>query len=212
MPSFQNRQGNLFLGLMVLILITSILAMRMIPEYNTISEREDEQEFTVTLGQIRSAMKLERSLNDPKNGLTSPCAATYNALINDINNPAKVEAYLKDLYDNKFLINYNPKDPTIKSHLWGTGASQLFWQARRNLVASTTSYGIGSFEAGTEVIDGFNSPAGWINTFPDNDNATFSPITPSSEDSNLDFFIGQNKLGSPISDDGYCLKLATSTP
>lgn len=201
-----DNRGSLFLGLLMLIIIMSIVALRLLPEANTINQRNIEQEFSITLTEIRSAMDLERSL-----GNSSPCKAEYDALILDPSNPVKVKNYLDALAKNHFLLHSSPKDPTIPFYRWGTGANKLFWQAHRNLVSSQTVYGVGSFESGTKNTDGFDSPVGWVNSFPNHDDATFSYDTPSSADSSRDEYIGQNRFGTPYSVRGHCLRIASST-
>ena len=184
----------------------SIIALRLLPEAHTINQRNVEQEFSITLTEIRSAMDLERSMGD-----SSPCKAEYDALAADPSNPVKVNAYLDALANNNLLVHAKPKDPTIPAYRWGTGANELFWQAQSNLVSSQTAYGVGSFEAGTENVNGFDSPVGWVNSFPNHDDATFTPDTPTSSSSYLDDYVGQNRFGAPNSVRGYCIRLASST-
>lgn len=200
------KRGSLFLGLLMLIVVMSIIALRILPETHTLHERDVEQEFTITIGNIRAAMDIERNM-----GASSPCIAEYNALLGDPSDPAKIDAYLDCLAEHNLLNHANPKDPTIPAYRWGIGANELFWQAQQNLVSSHTAYGVGSFEAGTEEIDSFNSPVGWVNSFPEHDNATFSSDTPSNEDSSYDDYLGQNRFGRANSFYGNCLRLASST-
>lgn len=195
------------LGLLVALIVASIVALRMIPEYSTIEERTTEQEFIETIGHIRAAIDLERVLGD-----ASPCKVEYDALVADPDNPVKIEAYLKALERDNFLNISEFKNPAIPYYRWGTALGQDYWQVKLNLVSSDTAYGLGSFEAGTETNEGFSSPTGWVNSLAYNDNATFSTDTPSLETEEFDDYPGQNRLGKLSSYRGYSLKLATYTP
>lgn len=192
------------LGLMVLIIIASIVVLRILPESETIEKRKTEKSFALTLSLIRQAIALERYLGD-----SSPCKAEYDSLLLDPDDPVRIDAYLSALVTNNFLALENYRSPAIPQHQWGTAASQLFWQVRRNLVASDTEFGIGSFEAGVENNEGFSSPVGWVNSLTQNNNATFSTSTPDSFDDN---FTWQNKFGSIGGRDGRSLRIATYTP
>lgn len=195
------------LGLLILLIIGSIIALRTLPEYKTIEERALEQDFIEKIGHIRAAIDIDRSLGDK-----SPCKPEYDDLMADPGNPVKIEAYLKALSRENFLNLSRFKDPAIPDYRWGTGPNQLFWQVQLNLVSSDTAYGLGSFEAGAENNEGFNSPTGWVNSLAYNDNATFSPDTPSFESDSFDDYPGQNRLGRLLSLKGYSLRLATYTP
>lgn len=192
------------LGLMVLIIIGSILVVRILPESATIERRKTEQNFALTISLIRQAVTLERFLGD-----SSPCKAEYDDLLLDPDDPVKIETYLNALVAHNFLSLENYRSPAIPQQMWGTAVGKHFWQVRRNLVATDTSFGIGSFEAGVENNEGFSSPVGWINSLTQNDNATFSTSTPQDLDDN---FTWQNNFGSMGGRDGRSLRIATYTP
>lgn len=192
------------LGLMVLIMIGGIIALRILPQSEVVEKRSNENSFALTISIIRQAITLERALGD-----ASPCKAEYDSMILDPENPVKVDAYLKSLLNHNFLTMENYRSPVIPSYLWGTAGGQMFWQARRNLAASDTVYGMGSFEAGTETNEGFSSPTGWVNSLIYNDNATFSTSVPQGV---YDDFPWQNKFGTMGGRQGYSLRIATYTP
>ena len=206
MRSIFNKRGNLFLGLLVLIVITGIMATRLLPEYNTLQERAVEQEFAVTIGHIRAAMDIERAMLG-----SSPCLIEFDALYADPTNPVKVNNYIKALENNNLLIHPDPSDPAIPNYRWGTGAGQLYWQVQKNLVASTTVPGMGSFEEWDDS-SGVNTPVGWTLGSLSPTQATFVNDSPSMENSNLDDYLGQNRFGDMNGYKGYALKLASSTP
>ena len=192
------------LGLMVLIVIGGIIALRFLPQSEVIEKRRKENSFALTISIIRQAISLERALGD-----SSPCKPEYDDLMLDPENPLKVDAYLKSLISHNFLTLENFQSPVVPRHLWGTAGGQMFWQARKNLAASDTIYGMGSFEAGTEMNEGFSSPTGWVNSLIYNDNATFSTSVPLNV---YDDFPWQNKFGTMGGRQGYSLRIATYTP
>lgn len=192
------------LGLLVVIIIGGIVALQMLPEYETLEKRRVEDDFSLTISHIRQAISLEREMADD-----SPCLAEYNSLMADPDNPVKLQTYLDSLKNHGFLTLQNYQSPSVPYHKWGTGPNNLFWQTRRNLIASTTTFGISSFEAGAEVQDGFSSPVGWINSMAQNDNATFAP---GIQNSTMDDFPWQNKFGDLPSQPGKSLRIASYTP
>ncbi len=192
------------LGLMVILIIGSLVAIRLLPQMQTLEKRQAETTFDQTLSLLRQGVYLERQLGD-----NSPCKAEYDDLIADPENAAKLNAYLQALVQNNFLTIENHDNPLIADHLWGTGPGQIFWQTTRNLVASNATFGIGSFEAGFEIADGFSSPVGWVNSLAYNDNATFAEGLSMPE---LDDFPWQNKFGNTAGQPGKSLRIATYTP
>jgi type II secretory pathway pseudopilin PulG len=206
MTTICRKRGNLFLGLLVLIVITGILATRLLPEYNTLQERAIEQEFAVTIGHIRAAMDIERAML-----ASSPCSTEFDALYADPTDPVKVNNYIKALENNNLLIHPDPMDPAIPRYRWGTGAGQLYWHVQKNLVASTTAMAMGSFEEWDDS-SGINTPVGWNLGSLSPTQATYVNDSPSMENSNLDDYLGQNRFGDMAGYTGYALKLASSTP
>jgi len=192
------------LGMLVVLIIGSLVAIRLLPQMETIEKRQQETSFDQTLSLIRQAVYLERQLGD-----LSPCKVQYNDLVADSQNSAKLEAYLNALVQFNFLTIDKHQNPLIAPHHWGVGPGQIFWQTTRNLVSSDTTFGIGSFEAGAEVSEGFSSPVGWINSMPYNDNATFAEGISMPD---LDDFPWQNKFGNTAGQPGRSLRIASYTP
>ncbi len=195
------------LGLLVVLIIAGLISLRLLPEYSVIEERETEKQFAVLISNIRAAIDLERTLGDD-----SPCKPEYDALIADPDNPARIDDYLQALSREHFLNRSDYANPAVAHFRWGTAPGELFWKVQVNHVASDTAFAIGSFEAGTEINEGFSSPVGWVNSMPYNDNATFAQDTPSYYSEVFDDYPGQNRLGHLSSRRGYSLKIASYTP
>lgn len=119
-----NRRGALMLMLLVIIIVGGIVALRMLPQEDVIAKRQQENNLSKNLSQIREAFDLKWQ-SDPD---WAP----------DLSNKAGIRAALQHLSDNNFLREVDIKDPTVPLYLWDT-SDIYYWRASTN-IASNTSF------------------------------------------------------------------------
>jgi hypothetical protein len=164
--------------LLVAIIIGGIIALRMIPEQDVVVIRAKEENLHKNLSQIRAAFDL-RWIEDE----------TWDP---DLSNPGGIQDALDELVASGVLRAEDIKDPTIKEYLWGTSA-RYFWQSSAN-IASNTSF---------EAADGLDNIPEWV-VPADTIAATVSAYL---EDTTLDDYPHQNKLGQNLLSGGAALEI-----
>lgn len=199
------RRGVIMLLLLLSLVVLSLVASLLIPEHVTITQRQFERDLRLNLGQIRMAMDMERNL-----ATASPLQPLLEALLADPHDPVRVANYLAGLASAGYLSRPDLKDPLIPAWQWGTGSGKLYWQAQRNLMGSMTTSGLTSFESG-QAFDpdcGTLTPVGWLNLLdPTKASMDLASDTPSTDDTALDDYLGQNRMGQFLSGQGHSLRI-----
>ncbi len=166
-----QRRGSSMLMVLVLITFMGIFAVRLIPSYETEQKRQNEALLHSSIGRIRQAFDM-KAYTDP----------TFTF---DVSSATAIQAAISQLRDENYLPNDRMMDRTISTHLWGTGTTDIFWQAVDNL-ASNPSF---------ELTDGTtNTLASWTPGTSDTESATRAIGLPAE----LDDYQGQNKYGQTL--------------
>jgi type II secretory pathway pseudopilin PulG len=195
------------LALLVGLVVIGIVSAKITPNYTTVQARRIESSLKTEIGDIRSAMDLERVMLG-----NTPLAAEFQGVASHPTDIGRIEAYLNGLARHQLLRKYPIENSIVFDPRWGTDPGRLYyWEPRLNVLQPTpASQGITSFEAGwaTEPRYSSFSPVGWANLL-DNTNvvATLSEDTPSAESSVYDDYPGQNKMGQLFRGKGHSLRL-----
>jgi type II secretory pathway pseudopilin PulG len=120
---FNPRRGALLMMLLVLIIIGGIIALRMLPQEDTIARRDREINLHNNLSEIRQAFDL-RLQTDPD---WNPNLDTKN----DIKNA------LAELVASNALRTDEIKDPTVPDYLWGP-LNEYFWRVSKNYIENSS--------------------------------------------------------------------------
>jgi type II secretory pathway pseudopilin PulG len=117
------RKGALLMMLLVLIIIGGIIALRMLPQEDTIARRDREVNLHNNLSEIRQAFDL-RLQTDPD----------WNP---DLSDRTKIKAALQALVASNALRTDEIKDPTVPDYLWDT-SDEYFWRVSQNYVENSS--------------------------------------------------------------------------
>ncbi|MGM0600943.1 MAG: hypothetical protein ACQETH_14125 [Candidatus Rifleibacteriota bacterium] len=117
------RRGALLMMLLVLIIIGGIIALRMLPQEDTIARRDREVNLHNNLSEVRQAFDL-RLQTDPD----------WNP---DLSDRTKIKDVLQALVASNALRTGDIKDPTVPDYLWDTD-DKYFWQVSKNYIENSS--------------------------------------------------------------------------
>lgn len=189
-------RGAMLMMVLVLIVVGSIVAMRMLPNEELIERRVDETELHTSLSQIREAFEMKFIADVAVGGLDAwPNLKTLLATpfpdSSDIDYSIKLQAYysavqdmLEDLVTEGYLRSLKMADLTVAPNLWGVDKNS-FWRVSDNIATYSKTF------AEQWNMDGADAATStdflWL---PD-----------------LDDYPNQNKLGDQLTGGGTALKI-----
>lgn len=147
MNSVLNKRGSMLLMVMVMLIVAALLAMKLMPDEQTLNKREDETFYDSDLSQLREAIDLARLASlAPTSEMfyrEDPSAPNgkYHGwqgfLASDT--PEDIERKIKELEKFGFLRKNDIRDNSVPEHLWGK--DKTYWRVSTNY-ASNTSFEI----------------------------------------------------------------------
>lgn len=148
MNSVFNKRGSMLLMVMVMLIVAALLAMKLMPDEQTLNKREDETFYDSDLSQLREAVDLARLAAQDENNdkmfyREDPSAPNgeyfgwQGFLASDT--PEKIKEKIDFLVSNGFLRKSNIRDNSVPEHLWGE--DKTYWRVSTNY-ASNTSFEI----------------------------------------------------------------------
>lgn len=143
-----NKKGSMLMMVMIMLIVAAILAMRLMPNEQTVTQRSNEAFYNSDLSQLREAIDLVRLAAkdpDPNN------KAFYDPVSNPSgwqdfqasDTPEIISARIASMSKWGFLRKTDVRDNSVPAHLWGKNATQSFWLVSTNY-ASNTSFEIDS--------------------------------------------------------------------
>jgi hypothetical protein len=178
MKKCNSRRGALLMMLLVLIIIGGIVALRMLPQEDTIARRDKEINLHNNLSEIRQAFDL-RLQTDPD----------WNP---DLSDRTKIKAALAELVASNALRTGDIKDPTVPDYLWDT-SDEYFWRVSQNYVENSSC----------ERDDSAGKLASWTIS----PSTIAASDTHYIDDPGLDDYPYQNLLGNILGKGGSSLKI-----
>lgn len=135
MNSVLNKRGSMLLMVMVMLIVAVLLAMKLMPDEQTLNKREDETFYDSDLSQLREAVDLARlAAQDEKN---VKMFGWQGFLASDT--PEIIKEKIDFLVSNGFLRKSDIRDNSVPEHLWGE--DKTYWRVSTNY-ASNTSFEI----------------------------------------------------------------------
>ena len=175
---FNNKQGTLFLAMLIMIAVGGLFATKLIPSKAIQEKRHKAYTLRMALGQIRQAVDMKHLANPD--------------YVFDFGDKTKIEQELKILADEHYLRNKDLSDPTIPRYMWKLDEKH-FWRGTNNMALNT------SFEK----LDSTGGVASWVVISGSIATTTDDYLDSSS----IDTFPNQNKLGTPFSTKGHAIKI-----
>ena len=171
-----NKNGSMLMMVIIMLVVAAIIAMKLMPDEQTQTIRENEAFYNSDLSQLREAIDLARlaaSSSTPLPDWEDFCAS---------DTPDTISAKIASLSAWGFLRKNNIKDNSIPDHLWGTSTPELlYWKVSTNY-ASNTSFELASGDMPIAWEKGKDASATFV------DNIKLNTLA-------IDEYPYQNKLG-----------------
>lgn len=192
------RRGAMLMMVLVLIVVGSIVAMRMLPNEELVERHVNEIELHTSLSQIREAVEMKFVADVAVGGLDAwpslktALANPFPTDTSDLDYFDKlkthydaVENMLADLTNEGYLRSVAIADPTVPSNLWGPEKG-YYWCVSDNIVKLSNS----SFADGWNMDGAVATESSYFLWLPE-----------------LDDYPNQKKLGDQLTAGGSALKI-----